>query len=434
MTHALHKSGTPRLFFGWWIVVVAGGMFAIQSATFGLVFGSYLLEVQDEFGWSKFAISGAFSLSQLVSGLLGPGQGWLIDRFGPRLVMRMGVAMFGLSFMLLSIADSLWMFYAVIMMLGAGANLAGFLTLNTSVANWFIRRRALALGLASTGLGIGGMLAPITTWSLVTFGWRPTALGSGILVLVIALPLAHLVRRRPEDHGLQPDGRRSAPESEFEPRPRRTGVGMVDFTVGEAMRDRSFWLISAGHGIALATVFAVMVHLVPYLVETRDWGETSAQGMFALVAIASVIGQIGGGLLGDRYSKTRISAACMLGHSAALMMLAFGGGSLIVEAVLLHGLSWGVRGPLMMAVRADFYGRLHFGTIMGYSVTLVMIGPLIGPASAGAMNDHFGGYTEAFAILGVVTGISAIFFLMARTPPMPKRMLGASAQSASQPV
>jgi MFS family permease len=409
-----------RPFFGWWIVTGTTTTFAVQSAAFILTFGSYLLEVQEEFGWSKSVLSAAFSLSQLMSGLMGPGQGWMIDRFGPRLVMRIGVVMMGAAFMLLSVVDDLWFFYAIVLLIGLGGNLGGFLTMNTAIANWFVRRRALALGLASTGLGAGGFLAPIVTWSLVEYGWRPTAFGTGVVIILLGLPIAQFMRSRPEDYGMKPDG---ASLSDEESSSLPSYASDIDFTPREAMRDRSFWLLSTGHGMALATVFVVLVHLVPHVVETYGWSKTSAQAMVAVVTTASVAGQIGGGILGDRFSKSRIAATCMIGHFIALMLLAFGGSAGVAPAAVIHGLSWGARGPLMMAIRADYYGRRNYGTIMGYSMVIVMLGPVIGPVIGGVLSDQFGGYTEAFTIIGVATGLASISFLMARKPPAPNRSM-----------
>ena len=421
MTQPQSMPRTRRPFYGWWISSVAASMFAIQTAAWGATFGAYMLQVQDEFGWSKLAISSAFSVSHLASGLIAPGQGWVIDRFGSRFVMRIGIVLLGGGFVMLSMVNNFWLFYSIVLVLGLGMNLAGWVTLNTAVANWFIRKRSLALGLSSTGIGIGGLLAPLITWSLVAHGWRPTAFWTGIAVMLISIPLSQLLRQRPQDMGLLPDGATARLEGEVS-RSLPKAVSTVDFTVREAMRDRSFWLVSVGHGMALVSVFAVMVHLVPLLVETHDWSETSAQAMFALVAISSLVGQVSGGVLGDRFSKARISAVCMLGHFIALIMMAVAGGGLVIAfAAVLHGLSWGVRGPLMMAIRADFYGMRNFGTIMGYSSVLVMVGPLLGPALAGGLNDHFSRYTEAFAVVGVLTGVSSIFFMLARKPPMPQR-------------
>jgi MFS family permease len=420
----MQRSRSP--FFGWWVSTTAATMFAIQSAAWGATFGAYLLQFQDDFGWSKLAISTAYSVSHVVSGMIAPGQGWMIDRFGSRFVMRVGVLMLGVGFILLSQVNSLWLFYAIVLMIGLGVNLAGFITLNTAVANWFIRKRALALGISSTGIGIGGLLAPLITWSLVNHGWRPTAFWTGIAVMLIAFPLSNLLRQRPQDHGMLPDGARPGPDGEA-PRPLPKSVTTVDFTVREALRDRSFWLVSVGHGMALVSVFAVMVHLVPLLVEAHDWSETSAQAMFAVVSTSMLVGQIAGGFLGDRYNKARISAACMVGHCVALVMMAFAdSGIIIAAAATIHGLSWGVRGPLMMAIRADYYGMRNFGTIMGISSAIIMVGPLLGPALAGGLNDHFGGYAEAFTLVGVMTGLSTMFFLLARKPPVPYRARVAS--------
>ena len=421
-----------RPFYGWWVSGVAATMFAIQTAAWGATFGAYLLEVQDEFGWSKLAISTAFSASHVISGQIAPGQGWVIDRFGSRFVMRIGILMLGIGFILLSLVEGLWTFYAIVLVLGLGMNLAGWVTLNTAVANWFMRKRALALGLSSTGIGIGGLLAPLVTWSLVNNGWRPTAFWTGIAVMLISIPLSQLLRQRPQDYGMLPDGAQPGPEGEA-PRPLPKAVTTVDFTVREAVRDRSFWLVSVGHGMALVSVFAVMVHLVPLLVEGHGWDATSAQAMFAVVSISSLIGQITGGLLGDRFSKTRISAACMIGHCIALVLMATAGSGVFVAiAAAVHGLAWGVRGPLMMAIRADFYGMRNFGTIMGYSSAIVMVGPLIGPALAGGLNDHFGSYREAFVLLGILTGLSTVFFLLARKPPLPLRAQAAMAADDQQ--
>jgi MFS family permease len=395
-------------------------MFALQNAAFGFTFGAYLLEIEEHFGWNKFTISMAFAVSQLLGGLLAPGQGWMIDRFGPRGVLRFGVVLFGLAFMLLSVIEDLWLFYVAVLALGVGSSLSGYLTLHTAVTVWFHKKRALALGISTTGLGLGGLLATIAAWSLVTHGWRATALGSGIVVLAIGLPLCQLLFTRPRDYGLRPDG---APASTGGPAPAQVSLDEApSFTVREAMRDRSFWLVSAGHGMALVSVFAIIVHLVPHLVQDRGWSSTEAQAMFIPLTATSVVGQLMGGYLGDRYSKTNISALCMLGHSGALLMLAFGEGALVTPAVALQGLAWGTRGPLMTAIRADFFGIRNYATIMGYSLVVVMVGTLIGPSFAGAMSDHFGDYSAAFAIVGAATGVSGIFFLLARKPPLPPRL------------
>jgi MFS family permease len=417
----LKKSG--GLFFGWWIVFGSLLSHAIRESAFFFVFGVYLLQWQQSFGWSKFAISSSFSFAQLVNGGLSPIQGWLIDRFGARVLMNCGTLIFGFSLMGLSTIQNLHSLFIFVVLISIGANMAGFLTTNAVLANWFLRKRAFAMGVASSGMGVGGAIAPSVAWAVVTFGWRETSFWSGIALLAIGLPIAQLFRHRPEDFGLQPDNYKiTVDNSSLLDNPNNEFSGPY-FTISEALRDRSFWFISIGHCMALLVVVTLLVHLVPHLVKDLNWSETSAQSVFTLITATSVIGQIVGGILGDRYSKSKIAGWCMLGHFGAMVLFAFAQtGLLIVVAAVLQGMSWGMRGPLMMAIRADYYGRKYFATITGISTVIVMIGPLIGPAFAGAMYDFLGEYTRAFGILGVLTGLGSAFFFGARKPAFPSRL------------
>ncbi len=418
-----------RPFYGWWIVVSAIAFHGFTGAAFGFTFGQYLLRFEEQFGWSKFAISSAFAASQLVAGVLGPAHGWLLDRFSPRSVARVGVLIMGGGFMLLPVANSFPLFLAIILLMSLGMNLAGWMTLTTVITRWFRRKRAFALGLSSTGIGVAGVLSPIVAWSLTTHGWRPTAFATGVALIIIGMPLAQLLRGYPEQHGLLPDGARAGNPQTAGAAPMAPG-DQNDFTVGEAMRDRSFWYVALGHGIAVIAVFTVLVHLVPHLVEGLGWSETSAQAMLTLVTVTSIVGQVGGGFIGDRYNMTRIAAFCMLGHALGMGILALApNGFVIGVAALIHGLAWGTRGPLMIAIRADFYGRRHFGKIVGYSNIVVMLGPLVGPTFAGAMSDRFGDYSGAFLAVAVVVAMGSVFFFFARKPPVPARLRPSTASA-----
>ena len=411
-----------RVFYGWWIVATAALFHAMSGAAFGFTFGQYLLRIEHQFGWSKFAISGAFSASQLTVGVLSPAHGWLLDQFSPRAVCTVGILLFGLGFMLLPLANSFLAFFAVIMVISIGLNLAGWLSLASVITRWFRRKRAFALGLSATGFGFGGVLSMIIAWSIVTHGWHATSFGTGIAVIVIGLPLSYMLSFYPEKHGLLPDGVRLLPQATLVGMPLGTD-GSKDFTASEAVRDRTFWYLSLGHGIALISVSAIVVHLVPHLVEDYGWSETSAQAMLMLVTITSLIGQAGGGFISDRFDKARLAGICMLGYALAMLLLSFAtGGLTIVLPLVLYGLIWGTHGPLVMAITGDYYGRRHFGQIIGYSNVIVMCGPLIGPTFAGAMDDIFGTYRGAFLLIGIIVGISSMFFFAAHEPSVPHRL------------
>ena len=416
-----------RLYYGWLIVAAGIGIQALQGALLSSSYGAYVVLLRADFGWSKTIFSGAFSLQQVESGILGPLQGWLLDRFGPRTVMRVGIVLFGVGFMLFSRLDSVLTFYLSFLLIAVGSSLGGFLPISITLVHWFERRRATALGLMSTGMGIGGLLAPLVAWSLSTHGWRATAFASGVLAIAAGLPLTQLMRHKPEQYGYLPDGRVPNAEGErVDPAPGTPNVGRerseADFTLGEALRTRAFWFISLGHASALLVVSAVMVHLVADLTERLEFSVPQGAAVVALLTAMSMIGQVSGGVLGDRFSKRGIATVCMLGHMVALLMLAYATAVWMVLAfAVLHGLAWGVRGPLMQAIRADYFGRTSFGTIMGFSSMIVTLGMVSGPLVAGVMADRLGSYQAGFTVLATLAGLGSIFWLLAVRPQAPRR-------------
>ena len=417
-------STRPKLFFGWRLVIAGSAYQILHSSLLFLSQGAYLIELQAAFGWSKSSISGAFSLLRVESGLLGPVQGWAIDRFGPRPIMLTGTVLFGIGFLLFARIDSLWEFYASFGLVAVGSSLAGFLTIHTAVAHWFHRMRARAMSLTSVGFASGAIVAPLVAWAMVEQGWRDTATASGIFVLAVGIPASLVFRRSPEAYGLLPDGASRTPQSETAEHAAvpHAGDDEVDFTAREAMRDRSFWYIAIGHGMALLVTSTIPVHMVPYLVEQNGWNPAATSLIFPAIMVMQITGQVIGGVLGDRYSKRMVAAVAMFGHAGAFIVLAFSSSVLAVGvAIVMHGLAWGTRGPLMMAIRADYYGRRNLGLIAGWSNVITITGSVIGPIYAGVMFDATGSYTTAFWTMGVATALSTVFFVGARTPPPPVR-------------
>ena len=385
-------------------------------------------------------LSGAFALSRAESGILGPLQGWLIDKFGPRMMVRVGMLMFGAGFILFSRTDSVLEYYLTFTLMAVGSSIAGFLTVATTVVNWFQRRRGVAMGIAMSGFGIGGLLVPVVAWSLTSVGWRSTALFSGILVMVVALPIAQLMRQRPEQYGYLPDGASTSSlhsgedssEESLERQGTSDGVDVTDFTPAEAMRTPAFWLLSLGHAMALLTVGAVSLHLIPHIIDSVGVSVTAASSAVAVMTVFNVLGQLGGGFLGDRFSKRMLAAFAMLLHAVALLILAYATTMWPVYIfAVLHGTAWGLRGPLMTTIRADYFGRASFATIMGFSSLIVMVGMTSGPLFAGFMADIFDGYRVGFIVIAVITGVGSLFFVLARAPQPPIRVsLSRSQESA----
>ena len=201
-------------------------------------FGAYVAVLSEERGWSKTTLSGAAALQSVEGALLGPAMGWLVDRFGARALVHIGVVLMGLGFLALSQIDSVGGFYGAIILIALGTTCAGYFPLTITVVHWFQRLRARALSLMGLGLAIGGLAVPAVGWMMQTYGWRNAAIASGILMLAGGLPLARLIRRHPGEVGEQVDG---APAPGLSPAPAADAPAAAlpaqrQFTAREAVR------------------------------------------------------------------------------------------------------------------------------------------------------------------------------------------------------
>ena len=397
------------------MVRVAAAVQFLQGGLLINVFSDYGDALKEQFGWSRTTISAGFAMTRAESGLLGPLQGWAVDRYGPRRIMVLGAVLFGVGFMAFSQIDDEIGFFSTYFLISVGASLCGFLTLTTVLVNWFRSRRATALAVMSVGMAAGGLLVPGVAWFLSEHGWRTAAFVSGVVIIVTVIPLSMMIVHRPQDIGQEVDGG-AAPPVRFT----QSYVTDVDFTARQAMATSAFWMISLGHASALLVVSAVLAHRAIYLTDQRGWSTVSSGLVGGGIVLMQFAGQMVGGYLGDRIDKRYIAATAMFGHSAGLLLFAHAGAPWMVWTfVPLHGLAWGARGPLMQALRADYFGAGAFGTIMGFSSLVVMFGMISGGLVAGVMADAFDSYTPGLTLLALVSGVGAVFFLLLRPPRRP---------------
>ncbi len=416
-----------KVFYGWWIVAASAGVQAVIGMLFNQAQGAYVAVLREEFGWSRSALSGALSLSRIESGMLGPVEGWLLDRFGPRRIMIAGIVLMGGAMMLFSFTNSLPMFYVTYFLMAFGATLGGFLSITVALVNWFSRHRAKAMAIAQIGFAASGFIVPITIASMQQFGWQTTAFASGIIIWGLGLPLAMMIRSRPEHYGETPDGvpYASGAAGEAGRMGSRFAVaadGSEDFTTRQALRTSAFWYISLGHAAALLIVSAVMAHTLIHLTENLGYPLATAGLVLPLLTFFQIAGQISGGFLGDRFDKRIIATICMAMHCVGILALAYAFNVAMVFAfAALHGWAWGARGPLMQAIRADYFGTGSFGKIMGVSSMIVAVGSSAGPLIAGLMADYTGNYEAGFTVLAALAGLGSAFFLLAKKPSPPAR-------------
>jgi MFS family permease len=404
-----------KTYYGWRIVVAGGALQFLQSLLLNQAFGAYLAVLVAERGWSKTALAGAAALKSTEAAILGPILGWMIDRFGAQGMIRAGIVTFGIGFVLLSRIDSLIGFYGAFIVIALGASMCSNQPVSVAIIQWFERNRARALSAVQFGSALGGIFVVAVAWSIQSFGWRATALGSGILSIVVGWPLARMIRSRPAE-GEALDGIAApAEQSGAGARPVTRG-----FTAREALRTQAFWFISIGHASSLFVVSAINVHAITHIKDSLGYSIAQASLVLMVITVGQFFGVMSGWVIGEKFEKRLVAAVCMLMHAAGLLMITYATGPIVLTiAALLHGSAWGLRGPFMSAMRADYFGRRSIGTILGLSAMVLVIGQIGGPIVAGAFADALGNYRIGFTVLALLAGAGSLFFYWARPPVLP---------------
>jgi sugar phosphate permease len=407
-----------KIFYGWRIVAASVGIQTLHACLLLQAFGAYVAVLSEEQGWSKTALSGAAALLSVEGALLGPLLGYLSDRVGPRAMVRTGVVLVSLGFVALSQTRTITHFYGAVLLLAVAGSFCGYFPLSVAVVHWFRRRRARALSLTSLGLAFGGLLVPAVSWVMQTYGWRTMALISAGLWLVLGSLLASVVRGKPSDMGETVDGEPVAPAEPVG----ASGTAAAApperaFTAAQALRTRAFWFLGLGHAIALLAVTAVNVHAISHIKEGLGYSLALASFVITRMTVSQGCGVLLGAAVGDRWDKRRVAAGCMLAHALGLLMLTYAANPAMLGAfAVLHGVAWGVRGPFMQALRADYFGLQAIGMILGLSAILISLGQVGGPLIAGSLADLTGDYRLGFTVLALVVGSGSLLFLMARKP------------------
>ena len=419
-----------KIFFGWWIVFAGAMVQTLQNGLQQQAYGGYVVLLSQDFGWSKAILSWGSTMQQAVYGVSGPVVGSMLDRFGPRTVIRVGMFVTAAGFLMFARINSLPMFFVAMFIIAIGTNMIGYISTTFVVVHWFERRRSTALSLAASGTSLGGMAFIFVAILLERFGWRITADVTAAIFVIAAFPLTRVMHHHPEDVGLEVDG---GPAPALADGTSAPVVASVDFTLGEALRHPSFWWVSFGHASALFVVFAVNVHLVSDLTLVQGYTITHASWIVVLMTLMYGVGTVTGGFIGDKGNRQVITMICMFMHAGALLLLSYAvNDAMVIAFALLHGYAWGWRGPQMAALRADYFGRAAFGKILGVSNIVVIIGTMSGPLIAGYVYDATGSYRIGFNILAGLAAAGSIFFYLAKPPAPPPRVLAerAAAEAA----
>jgi MFS family permease len=295
--------------------------------------------------------------------------------------------------------------------------------------NWFIRRRALAMAVISTAVGVGGaIIVPIVGYVIDNFGWRPMAMGAGVFLLVFIWPLVLFIRHSPEDVGLLPDGDKpkntvgESQDGDIASRYELDGqdeMGEVTFSLSEAFHTRAMWILIAGITLRFTSHTAIMVHLAPIL-QAQGMSTTKAGAAIGLLVFLSIPGRIVVGFLGDRFSKHRVVASLLVLQCLAMVVL-YGANSTfaLYLFIVLWAAAYGA-GILNWAIVGDYFGRARFATLRGLMGLVYSWGAVIGPVYAGWIYDKNGDYSIAIGVFLVVTVLSMVCFWFCTPPGLPQ--------------
>lgn len=393
-------------YYGWLIVAIAFVTMAI-GVTGRTAFSLLMPPLIDEFKWDRGLAAGAFSFGFLVSAILSPIVGRVMDARGPRIVILTGVAMMSAGLLLAPWIASPWQLYATLgVAVGGGANMMTYTAHSQFLPNWFVRRRGLAISIAFAGAGVGAvLLLPWLQGIILTEGWRASCVAMGWLVLFGIAPFAPLVRKGPADVGQNPDGD-AAPADKTSGRSAADIVDPVwaatEWTLGRALRTFRFWGIALGYFLALIAWYAVQVHQTKYLVEI-GFSPLVAAWALGAVSVIAIPGQILLGGLSDRIGREWIWTVGCLGfavsYAALLALQSWPSNVLLYAMVFAQGFFGYALTSVMGPIVAEIFEGPHYGAIFG-TITIALIGGgAAGPWIAGVIHDATGSYRIAFLLI-----------------------------------
>lgn len=404
------------MFYGWWIVIACGTILGTVIGFSFFAFGAFFAPLEAEFGWTRGQISSAVSLSFLAGGTLSFFVGRLVDRIGPRAVIAFGGIVLSGALMFFSLISQFWQLLLVLFLMSVGRVTSTNPALNVTMANWFVRRRGLAFGLSRIGLSVGSLVAvPVTAAVITAFGWRTAVQMSAALTLLIVVPLAVLVlRRRPADLGLQPDGDPRASSASGSVSPPAAATQGAPFR--EAIRTRAFWAIALAMVCYFFGTDALNLHLVPFLTG-RGMDYQAAAAVAGAIPATYMVGGLLAGALADRWSPRPVLAVAFVMTALSMVGLwAVGGSDMVWLVVPVFGVAAGGVISVHASFVADLFGLRAYGAILGAIFLVMTVGTVLGPMTAGLLFDRTGSYDVPFLLFVLVELIGGGVILLGRSP------------------
>jgi MFS family permease len=417
--HPTPPHPTPRrIYYGWIVLAVAmvAGSFSTGLGVWGV--SIFLRPMTEALGWSRSSFFAALTVRSLVAGVLAPFIGPLLDTpKGPRRLMLLSAVLLGVSLMGVRFVNNIWEFYLLFGVVGGIAQVTGANSLAHSILpKWFVRKRGRVLGIAAMGPGLGPMIFPVSIQSLIEFtDWRTAWFVLGIVAIAILVPMSFLVRTRPEDMGLLPDGDIVPPEERGEGRPRQPRR-LEGLTRSEGIRTPAFWLIVVSFMLVGIGIGGFHANLVPFFQDAGLSAGTAALSGTAF-AICSVSTRPIWGILAERVPVRYILGPLLImAAGSVLLVLNVGGKPSMLIAAGVHGVAIGAYISLQGLVVADYFGRSHLGAINGMIRPFMTGAGALSPLMIAVLFDLRDSYTVAFLIIAVGWLFAGVLMFMASPP------------------
>jgi MFS family permease len=398
------KNGDTELrFFYGWIIVIAAFLVTFTSFSIRYSFGIFSDSFLEEFGWTKTLIFGAPLFSTVVGGLSNIVMGRLSDRYGPKITFGVNGFLMGLGLILCSQITALWQLYVFSgLLIGVGLGVSFAPTMATT-SRWFIKRRGLALGIVTSGIGIGTLvMSPVTTYFISVYGWRTAYLIVGFIAWTILIPAAFMLKSGPvENNALSDDKNR-----------KEEGWGVL-----EAAGTRSFWLVLFSNSFWNLCLQMIMLHIYPYAEKGIGASPMVAASVLSLIGAGSILGRIAVGVASDKVGTKRVWLFCLACQVVTMFWLteAKNVWMLYVFAPS-FGFSYGGLVPLIPAIDSEFFGTKNLGAIIGIIGIGATISGALGPFLGAYIFDLTGSYYLAFLLGAVATVFAIILAIPAKKP------------------
>ena len=419
---------TRGMYYGWWLAILGAVIMAMGTVPFFQGMPVWNPVIRARMGWTKGQLVWAFALTRVEGGLMGPLEGFLIDRLGPRRMVLFGCLVLGSGFLLFSQVRELWQLYMVFVMMSLGVAMGTWLPMMTVMNSWFIRKRTMAMAIVQEGFAVGGVaIPPLMAWSIggtavedpERYGWRATAAVIGLIILALAVPVSRLVRNRPEDLGLRPDGAAQDPETAGGARAGTSPGAEMDYTWQQAIRTRAFWFISIGHASSSIVIVSIMVHL-GLMLDDRGFSLGTIGLVVSTYTGVNAVFVLVGGYVGSRVSMKYplFAFSALQSVAVAVLLLAGDNTRMVFLFAVILGIGFGGRTSLTSAVRGTYFGRKNYATITGMGMVVMNAFLFTAPVVAGYIS-----YDTAFTGVAVVCvlGSSLFLFMGDPKPPPPSR-------------